>query len=93
MSPDIDKRDSYGKTALHCAVSAGHVGTVKYLLHCHANPNVKDHREEAPLHAAVRTGNVEMVEVIYIYIYILLDVLFCSITQHFYELCRILANP
>ena len=60
---DIDKRDSYGKTALHCAVSAGQVNTVRYLLHNHANPNVKDHREEAPLHAAVRTGNVELVEV------------------------------
>ena len=36
---------------------------MKYLLHHHANPNLKDHREEAPLHAAVRTGNVEMVEV------------------------------
>ena len=62
-SLDIDKRDSYGKTALHCAVSAGQVNTVKYLLHNHANPNLKDHREEAPLHAAVRTGNIEMVEV------------------------------
>lgn len=62
-SSDIDKRDSYGKTALHCAVSAGQVNTVKYLLHNHANPNLKDHREEAPLHAAVRTGNVEVVEV------------------------------
>lgn len=64
-SSDIDKQDSYGKTALHCAVSAGQVNTVKYLLHNHANPNLKDHREEAPLHAAVRTGNVEMVEVIF----------------------------
>jgi len=44
-------------------VSAGQVNTVRFLLHNHANPNVKDHREEAPLHAAVRTGNIEMVEV------------------------------
>ena len=36
---------------------------MKYLLHNHANPNLKDHREEAPLHAAVRTGNIEVVEV------------------------------
>ena len=60
---DIDKRDSYGKTPLHCAVSAGQIATVKYLLHCHGNPNLKDHREEAPLHVAVRTGNVDIVEV------------------------------
>ena len=26
-------------------------------------------------------------------IYILLDVLLCSIAEHFYELCRILASP
>ena len=64
FNADIDKRDSYGKTALHCAESAGQANTVKYLLHNHANPNVKDHREEAPLHAAVRTGNVEVVEVL-----------------------------
>lgn len=67
FNADIDKRDSYGKTALHCAVSAGQANTVKYLLHNHANPNVKDHREEAPLHAAVRTGNVEVVEVLIIF--------------------------
>ena len=60
---EIDKRDSYGKTALHCSVSAGQVDTVKYLLYNHADPNIKDHREEAPLHVAVRTGNVEVVEV------------------------------
>ena len=60
---DIDKRDSYGKTALHCAASAAQANTVKYLLHNHANPNLKDHREEAAIHAAVRTGNVEVVEV------------------------------
>ena len=29
----------------------------------------------------------------YIYIYILLDVLLCSIAEYFYELCRILASP
>ena len=28
-----------------------------------------------------------------IYICILLDVLFCSIAEYFYELCRILASP
>lgn len=67
FNADIDKRDSYGKTALHCAVSAGQANTVKYLLHNRANPNVKDHREEAPLHAAVRTGNVEVVEVLIIF--------------------------
>ena len=27
------------------------------------------------------------------YIYILLDVLLCSIAEYFYELCRILASP
>lgn len=62
QNEDIDKRDSYGKTALHCAVSAGQADTVKYLLYNHADPNIQDHREEAPLHAAVRTGNVEVVE-------------------------------
>ena len=30
---------------------------------------------------------------IYIYIYILLDVLLCSIAEYFYELCRILTSP
>ena len=30
---------------------------------------------------------------IYRYIYILLDVLLFSITEYFYELCRILASP
>ena len=25
--------------------------------------------------------------------YVLLDVLFCSIAEHFYELCRILTSP
>ncbi|XP_067037370.1 transient receptor potential cation channel subfamily A member 1-like isoform X2 [Acropora muricata] len=62
QNEEIDKRDSYGKTALHCSVSAGQVDTVKYLLYNHADPNIKDHREEAPLHVAVRTGNVEVVE-------------------------------
>lgn len=75
-SLDIDKRDSYGKTALHCAVSAGQANTVKYLLHNHANPNLKDHREEAPLHAAVRTGNIEVVEVE-----------FKELKLHFWECC------
>ena len=28
-----------------------------------------------------------------VYIYILLDVLLCSITEYFYELCCILASP
>ncbi|CAH3142085.1 unnamed protein product [Porites lobata] len=62
QNEDIDKRDNYGKTALHHAVSAGQASTVKFLLHHHANPNLKDHRDEAPLHAAVRTGNLEVVE-------------------------------
>ena len=49
-------------------MSAGQAGTVKFLLHHHANPNLKDHRDEAPLHAAVRTGNLEVVEVFQILI-------------------------
>ena len=39
---------------------------MNFLLHHHANPNLKDHRDEAPLHAAVRTGNLEVVEVFHI---------------------------
>ena len=31
--------------------------------------------------------------VVYTNIYILLDVLLCSIAEYFYELCRILASP
>ena len=42
-------------------------------------------------HLPPPTSEKRLIE--YIYIYIILDVLLCSIAEYFYELCRILASP
>mmetsp|Transcript_70242 Transcript_70242/g.222714 ORF Transcript_70242/g.222714 Transcript_70242/m.222714 type:complete len:872 (-) Transcript_70242:72-2687(-) len=54
-----------GKTPLHCAVSAGHVGIVKFLLSKGGNPNVVDRNGVSPLLEAARTPHEEIMNVLH----------------------------
>jgi len=61
---DVDSRDWFGWTALHWAVSGGHMSTASNLLHNRADPNAADQTGETALHWAAANDNVSMVELL-----------------------------
>ena len=51
---DINAQDEDGYTLLHSAVSIDHAEIVEILLKNGANPNIKDKKDNSPLHFAMR---------------------------------------
>ena len=49
-------QNSDKETALHSASQYGHLGTVRILLEHHADPNIKNCRDETPLDLAALYG-------------------------------------
>lgn len=60
--PDIDAKDTYGRTPLFCVVSDGHEAVIKLLLEAGADLNRKDVFRETPLQRAARNGHEAIVE-------------------------------
>lgn len=52
----LNRRDKYGNTALHVAVTAGNIPVVEVLLFHGSNPNTTNFRNETPVHTACDAG-------------------------------------
>jgi len=61
---DVNGRDSFDQTALHCAIYGQQLEATKFLLNHKAKVHVLDHKQDSPVHVAVRTGNVKLLEVL-----------------------------
>ncbi|XP_078279590.1 inversin isoform X2 [Rhinoraja longicauda] len=59
---DINMADKYGGTALHAAVLAGHVSTVKLLLEYGAQVDAMDVMKHTPLFRACEMGHKEVIQ-------------------------------
>lgn len=57
----VDSQDLSGSTALHVAVTEGHIEIVNMLLDCHASTDCRNYKKWTPLHMAAMKGNVEIV--------------------------------
>jgi len=60
----LNAKDESGQTALHVAVLAGDVGTVRVLLKHGANIEARDSNGHTPLHYAASRGNEEIARVL-----------------------------
>jgi len=62
----VNARDAGGNTALHLACAKGHIKIVKQLLSMKADVNVRNARQETPLHSAIRfeADNTALVELL-----------------------------
>lgn len=58
----VDEPDSEANTALHVAVASRNLAVAMRLLVYGASPNAENAAGWTPLHVAVRTGSVDMVE-------------------------------
>ena len=61
--PDVNTKDSFGKTPLHNAILGERVAIVDILLKSGADVKCQDERGDTPLHNAVRVESLEIVEV------------------------------
>ncbi|KAJ3703132.1 hypothetical protein LUZ61_006837 [Rhynchospora tenuis] len=61
MGKGLHTRDRDGRTALHVAVSMGHVRCVKVLVERGAEKDVRSHDRRTALHYAAENGDAEMV--------------------------------
>jgi ankyrin repeat protein len=51
---DVNKKDSYGNTALHYAINKENIDVVRLLLKHHARSDIKDNQGETPVDLALR---------------------------------------
>ncbi|RYP77399.1 hypothetical protein DL771_001194 [Monosporascus sp. 5C6A] len=49
----VDTKDEWGNSLLHRATAAANLVGVRILLRSHANPVIRDHKDQTPLHCAV----------------------------------------
>ena len=63
----INSRDSLGNTALHMAVEAGQIDTIKILLDANADPYVVNNRGLSPLSSACTYNNQKAMDVLALY--------------------------
>lgn len=59
----MNARDSFGQTALHCAIYGHQLEATQFLLNHKAKVHMLDHKQDSPVHVAVRTGNIRLLEV------------------------------
>lgn len=59
MGADIETREAFGRTPLHCAAGWGGAGTARLLLRWGADPKAIDNSENTPLHYAVQAFRSE----------------------------------
>ncbi|KAK3711402.1 hypothetical protein QZH41_013507 [Actinostola sp. cb2023] len=59
---DVNGRDSYGQTPLHCAILGQQLEATQFLLDHKGKVHVMDNKQDTPIHAAVRTGNVRLLK-------------------------------
>jgi ankyrin repeat protein len=57
---DIEARDEYDWTPLHCASLEGHLKLVRLLLHRKADVEAKSKHNKTPFHFAVKKGHEEV---------------------------------
>ncbi len=61
---DVNARDSFGMTPLHCAAAAGHEEAVRVLLAAGADIGIKDNEGRSPLDLARNLGHTEIAELL-----------------------------
>ncbi|WP_341815515.1 ankyrin repeat domain-containing protein [Wolbachia endosymbiont (group B) of Idaea biselata] len=61
---DVNKKDSYGPTALHLAAKNGHTNIVEILVEKGADVNVRDHHANTVLYLATNNGHEGIVEIL-----------------------------
>ncbi|MDD3927615.1 MAG: ankyrin repeat domain-containing protein, partial [bacterium] len=61
---DINRKDGYGRTALHIAIEKQEVESVRILLERRADINIKDNRNRTPTQIAVTRDNIRIIELL-----------------------------
>ncbi|XP_032220958.2 transient receptor potential cation channel subfamily A member 1 isoform X2 [Nematostella vectensis] len=59
---DINARDNYGQTALHCAILGKQHEAARFLLNRKARVHVLDDKQDTPVHVAVRMGDLDLLK-------------------------------
>ena len=63
MAPDLNARDNYGQTPLHCAILGKQLKVVQFLLSNKVKVKTTADKGDTPLHCAVRVGSIDLVQV------------------------------
>lgn len=61
---DVNGRDSFGQTALHCAIHGQQEEATQFLLDHRAKVHVLDNKQDSPIHVAIRAGNIRLLKVL-----------------------------
>jgi len=59
---DVNSKDIFGRTPLHCAILANSKNAVKFLMQAGADIDKADHAGDLPLHYAVRKGHQDILD-------------------------------